>query len=230
MLGGGIRRARRRHQAVLALEPSRSASTIGYGLLATAALVVSIAGFARPNVQEFGDWNPHEVFKDNQRAILAGGAIVLLLSLIATYVNGRRWLIAHGVKKLSIGPLFARDPLPPSVTGQSHRRPANPEPLAVRVRRPRENAPPRRRQVVTSRHNVVGRRPLNIAYLRLFENQPRTRTFLQGAVREFGYVHLLRSAASVTPAEYRMLKRSGDGSEVLLSSREDLLAVLSRYF
>ena len=35
----------------------------------------------------------------------------------------------------------------------------------------------------------------------LFENQPRIRTFVEGAWREFGYVYFLRSAASVTPAE-----------------------------
>jgi hypothetical protein len=46
---------------------------------------------------------------------------------------------------------------------------------------------------------VVGRPPLHIVYLRVFENGACARIFVQGAWREFGYVYLLRSAASVGP-------------------------------
>jgi len=63
----------------------------------------------------------------------------------------------------------------------------------------------------------------------MFENQPRARTFLQGAWREFGYVYLLRSAASVTPAEYRQFKRSGRNfTGLLIRSAEQFTAQLKR--
>ncbi len=60
--------------------------------------------------------------------------------------------------------------------------------------------------------NVVGRHPLSILYLRVFENQPRARTFVRGAWREFGYVHLLRSATAVDPATFRKAKRRAEAS------------------
>lgn len=50
---------------------------------------------------------------------------------------------------------------------------------------------------------------------------------MQGAWREFGYVHLLRSATSVTPAEYRRAKRSGDFSSFFIASRDQLLTTLN---
>lgn len=79
---------------------------------------------------------------------------------------------------------------------------------------------------MTADRNVIGRRPLKIAYLRLFENQPRMRTFVEGAWREFGTVYLLRGAGSVTPAEYRLAKRSGNPGRMFITSREQFSAIL----
>jgi len=76
-------------------------------------------------------------------------------------------------------------------------------------------------------HNVVGRPPLRIAYLRLFENGPRTRTFVEGAWREFGTVIALRSAASVTPAELRQAERTGDVAHLFVDSHDALSARLA---
>ena len=66
----------------------------------------------------------------------------------------------------------------------------------------------RPRQRVTRDRNVVGLPPLQIVYLRVFENGARARTFVRGGWCEFGYVRLLRSAASVSPAEYRASRRA----------------------
>ena len=95
-------------------------------------------------------------------------------------------------------------------------------------RRPWNVARPPRLQRVTATRNVAGSRPLSIAYLRLFENQPRARTFLQGAWREFGYVYLLRSASSVTPAEFRQYKRSRSFAGLLIQSEEQFAAEFYR--
>lgn len=62
---------------------------------------------------------------------------------------------------------------------------------------------PKRPRRIKEARNVIGRPPLNIVYLRMFANPARARTFLESAWREFGYVHLLRDASSVTPREYR---------------------------
>jgi hypothetical protein len=101
-------------------------------------------------------------------------------------------------------------------------------PLDVRIIKARKLQKPRHLRRVTPERNVVGHRPLEIAFLRLFENQPRMRTFIQGAWREFGYVHLLRSAASVTPGEYRWAKRSGGLASLFATSRDRLAVELDR--
>ena len=64
---------------------------------------------------------------------------------------------------------------------------------------------------------MVGARPLEVVYLRLFDNVPRARTFMEGAWREFGRVSMLRSATSVTPRELRALKREGVGRMFIAS-------------
>ncbi|MGI9000153.1 MAG: hypothetical protein ACR2GH_00645 [Pseudonocardia sp.] len=74
--------------------------------------------------------------------------------------------------------------------------------------------------------NVLGRPPLFVVYLRVFENQPRSRTFVRGAWREFGHVHLLRSAAAVDPAQFRRARREGQLERLFLRDIDQLRAVL----
>ncbi len=62
----------------------------------------------------------------------------------------------------------------------------------------------------------------------MFENQPRARTFFQGAWREFGYVYLLRSASSVTPAEFRQYKQSRSFDRLLIQSEKQFATELYR--
>jgi hypothetical protein len=79
---------------------------------------------------------------------------------------------------------------------------------------------------VTERSNVVCRPPLSILYLRVFENNARARTFVTGAWREFGYVHLSRSAAAVDPAVYRAARRDGRLDRLFLSNTAELRLAL----
>jgi hypothetical protein len=67
---------------------------------------------------------------------------------------------------------------------------------------------------------------LRIAFLRVFENQPRMRTFIEGAWREFGYVMFLRSAAAVTPAELKAARRTNDLAAFFVSDRDRLVREL----
>jgi hypothetical protein len=75
---------------------------------------------------------------------------------------------------------------------------------------------PRRR--VKRHRNLVGLPPLRIAYLRVFENGTRARTFVHSAWREFGPVHMLRSAASLSPAEFQAAVRDRRLSEFVIDS------------
>jgi hypothetical protein len=146
-----------------------------------------------------------------------------LLALSAAIRNGRRWRMGRLVERLSNDPALAAfapepDMAPPRTPA------ATVPPLEVRIVKARKMPKVRvKLRRVTLDQNVVGHRPMQVAYLRLFENQPRTRTFLQSAWREFGYVHLLRSAGSVGRAEYRRARESGDVGALFVSSPERLL-------
>ncbi|QKV73970.1 hypothetical protein [Amycolatopsis sp. Hca4] len=86
---------------------------------------------------------------------------------------------------------------------------SEPQPLKIRFRKPPAIADEETKQYrrVTERSNVMGRPPLCITYFRCFANPARTRTFLEGAWNEFGYVHMLRNPNSAT---WRELWRSRD--------------------
>jgi len=77
---------------------------------------------------------------------------------------------------------------------------------------------------VTAERNVFGRKPWNIAYLRLFANEPGLQEFIKGAWRECGYVHFIRDVDSVSGEELD----AGDGPSLFINSRTRLLADLER--
>jgi hypothetical protein len=142
------------------------------------------------------------------------GAVVLVLVVALTRRIGH-WRTARQVRKLSENPALAANlsVIGPDVDGRrAERVPA----LTVEFTRPR----PRMRGAgrVSAGFNVLNRRPVQIAYLRLFENQARTRDFLRGAWREAGHVHLLRSAASISPAELRAARRASALDTLLVAS------------
>jgi hypothetical protein len=222
-----MNRPARRQRTVLYLEPKRAAATIVYsvltliGLTAVGALV-AYRGEAWPS-----EWRLDVEISDLQIFIAAAVTwLVTVLFAVAAIVNGRRWHIARVIERLSNSTTLAR--FLPGTDQPSRPRAATIPDLEVRIVKPRRPKPRRKLRRVKPDRNVVGHRPLDIVYLRLFENQPRMRTFIQGAWREFGYVHLLRSASSVTPAEYRRAKRSGNVAALFVSSRERFLSDLVR--
>jgi hypothetical protein len=77
---------------------------------------------------------------------------------------------------------------------------------------------------VTAERNVFGRKPWNIAYLRLFTNETGLQAFLKGAWRECGYVHFIRDVDSVCGEELEAI----DGASLFINSRSRLLADLDR--
>ncbi len=207
-------------RTVLHLEPKRAAATVGYVILTLIALVVMGAALLDRSTGWLKDRLPSGVEITNREVLIAaavGGTLGLLFA-VGALVNGRRWHMARVIERFSNDPKLAA--YLPEDEPVNHRPPAAVVPaLVVKVAKakklPKMRVRPRR---VTSDRNVVGRKPLRIVFLRLFENQPRMRTFIEGAWREFGYVHLLRSAASVTRPEFRWAKTSGDASGLFVAS------------
>ena len=71
---------------------------------------------------------------------------------------------------------------------------------------------------------MFGRPPWSILYLRLFDNEARLRSFLEGPWRSCGYVHFMRAATSVSAEEIDAAK---DGAAVFVNSRAWLEEELS---
>jgi hypothetical protein len=145
-------------------------------------------------------------------AVLGGVALFLLLRGTGRL---RRWQTGRAVRRLSENPALAArvSPIGPEPRAT---RAARVPPLTVTFLRPRplQQAYP----TVTASRNVLGSRPMTIAYLRLFENQIRVGAFLRAAWREFGYVHLLRSATSVSPAELRHARETNTVADLFVTS------------
>ena len=215
---------RRRQKKVLRLEAKRAAATIGYAVLTLIAVAVGVAAtwyHANPGQV------PGSIPASVTTIVAVAAAVLALILLIEAVVNGNRWRLARAVERLSSDPYLARsmpEDSPPEFLPQAQLIP----PLEVEFVKPRRLPGPRPLRRVTTAANVTGGRPLSIAYLRLFENEARTRTFIQGAWREFGYVHFLRSAASVTPAEFRRAKSARNPRGIFLISREQFLAELAK--
>jgi pSer/pThr/pTyr-binding forkhead associated (FHA) protein len=159
--------------------------------------------------------------------IAAVAGCLALIWLTTAIVNVRRWHLGRAIERLSEDPALAKC-LPDTQISQASPRALLIPVLAVDDRSPRKT--PRAPQLwrVTATHNVVGKRPLSIVYLRMFENQPRTRTFIQGAWREFGYVYFLRSAKSVTPSEFRRTREPQNVAGLFIASPEQFAAELAR--
>jgi hypothetical protein len=166
---------------------------------------------------------------DRSRLIAEGIALcIAILALVAAFINARRWRIARVVKRLSNDPMM-RSVMPDAqqmLPSANVARVSGP-PLEVRFIKPRKLPKPRGLHRVTATSNVVGLPPMEIAYLRLFENQPRSRTFVQGAWREFGYITMLRSAATINPTEYRSIRRTKNLGRTFIDTDSELMASLT---
>jgi hypothetical protein len=214
---------------VLFLEPKRPAATIAYSTVTVLAVAVCASALLYHTAAWPPQWRLARDIPLRTTSIVAVVASCLAsLWFTAAFINGRRWHIARAVQRLSEDADDAKvlpDTRVPHLAPRASQIPA----LGWDDRRPWKVPRPPRLRRVTATHNVVGRRPLSIVYLRTFENQPRARTFFQGAWREFGHIYLLRSAASVTPAEFRQFKRSRRNfTGLLIDSAEQFAAELGR--
>jgi hypothetical protein len=221
------KRPKLRQRTVLYLEPAHGGALAGSLLffVVTAAAAVALAVYGPRLTEQTGfDDDAPERFVLIATAVLSVFAVLALLSAL---YYARRWRTARAIERLSEDPDLVPllpDHSPPALSPRADRIP----PLQVTFVKPRKLPKPPPRQRVTPEHNVIGRRPLDIAYLRLFENQPRTRTFVEGAWREFGYAHLLRSADSVPPAELRARRKHGGLDALFIDRYDELEQALAR--
>jgi hypothetical protein len=217
-----------RQRQVLHLEPSRGGSAIAYfiffGLMGVACAAVVAYGvdmwpasIERPDVEV------------SDGVLFAVGGVTAALSLTALalgFYNLSRWRLARAVLRASNSPLLGQA-LPSHQTAVAERIAVQPPPLEVRFVKPRKlDKPPKPLMRVTVNTNVIGLPPVNITYLRLFDNQPRARTFLESSWREFGYVHLLRAATSVTRGEFKRARRLPSLDQMFVHDDAALDAVL----
>jgi hypothetical protein len=209
------------------LEPTRGKATVGAVIMLVITAGIAVVALVYRTDRWPDRWRPEPDVPDKAVLGVAGVMVLFaLICLISAIVNGRRWHMARAIERLSDDASLAAT-MPPAELPPPAPRARVIAPLRVDVVTPRKLPRPRVKwRTVTRDHNVVGGRPLRIAYLRLFDNRPRTRTFVEGAWREFGYVYLLRSAASVTPAEYRAAHRSGDFAGMFIDCPERLLSRL----
>ena len=188
-------------RTILYLEPSRRAKTIGsfVMLLIFGAVVVGALTFRTGSwTQAWRDDGLDPPPESTMQIVAAVAAALALICALSMLFNAMRWRRFRMVRKASEDPRYgALMPMTSDDHAPTERAPIIP-PLQVDFTKPSRLPKPRGLHQVEPSANVVSRRPLDIVYLRLFENQPRMRTFVQSAWREFGYVHLLRSAASVT--------------------------------
>ena len=197
------------HRTSTYLEPSSGQYAVGY-TAATAGLIWVQAENVLSELARY----PFVTF------------FLILLTGVAAYGMlryTRRWRASRVVLRM----MRDRDLValePDLATRQPFDRPAPPqEPPLVSFIKVSRFVGVRGKRRVNRNTNVLGRPPMQIVYLRVFENRVRNRNFARGAWREFGYVHLLRSAASVSPAEARRIKAQ---PRLLLQRRDEVRAVL----
>lgn len=151
----------------------------------------------------------------------ASAAVAAVVMLVGGIDVTRRRLLARQVRLLSQDPGFAQLMPPTTATLSRYRAPIIAELKITYYDPPRSTAfgLPK----VSAARNVFGYPPLDIAYFRLFENELRMRDFVKGAFRRCGYVHLLRSAASVRYSELARRRRAGTIGELFIASDRRML-------
>jgi hypothetical protein len=199
------------------LEPGRRAATV-MGCVVAGAGAAEVLGTSRAS----------QAAGSSTVSVLGWiGLVLLCAGLLFALVNLRRWRASSAVRR------FVESEDSGSVQPDGIMQIA--EVGSSRIPQleidwiPRRGLASVRAQRVTPDSNVAGRPPLQIAYLRLFDNQPRARTFLEGAWREFGTVFMLRSASSVSTRELRSLRRGDVGEDGigLVRTRAQLLEAIA---
>jgi hypothetical protein len=209
-----------RQTRVMHLEPKRAGTTVGCIVMTLLAVAVIVGALRYPEIWPRPD--PPPITKEQLTITEAIAGFVGFLFVLGAISNGRRWRTARKIVKLSNDPAVSTYMPNGQVVAPSVPSPTVPL-LSVRFDKPKRfDKHAAKLTAITEVSNVVGYRPMHILYLRLFDNQPRMRTFIEGAWREFGFVYMLRTATSVTPDELRSAKRSKSWASLFVDSDEKL--------
>jgi hypothetical protein len=91
----------------------------------------------------------------------------------------------------------------------------------------KEWAPPPPADFLRARGRSVSD-PLDVLYLRLFDNSAGTERFVSAPFRRYSYVYLLRSAQQVDADELESVEESGRPASIFITTTADLDAALAR--
>lgn len=195
-----------------------------FGLIAwsvTAAIVAVQAGVL-PEPEGLEDlW---ALMQEDGAWIAAGVAAVFgTFTIGAALWAGRRLRTERAVVAMMQRGPGTRVTAPKATPPPPRRDTGTAPPVTVESIRARKLKRPRvRYRKVTPERNVVGRRPIRIVHLWVFANEQRLRNYLEGAWREFGVVHVLRSASSVTPKELKAAKGAGAPGSLLARTPQEV--------
>jgi hypothetical protein len=160
-------------------------------------------------------WSPGSEQSTTDDPDIGQTVLIALLGLgllVWTGYSLRRWRRARRAERMSADPALGTG-TPPEPAAR--RADVIPE-LTVSVSRgARAILEPL--QPVGRDRNVFGRPPWDLAYLRLFDNEATVKEFLHGPWRACGYVHLIRSALSVSHAE---LEAAEQGASPFISDQD----------
>jgi len=185
---------------------------------------LALGGAAVLSARQIGltDWPEFTASANLWPAIGILSGVALLFYAMAVSVVGRQRRLRRVEDALSAP--HVRVSTTPAVAGVSEERdtggrdvPAFHYEIIKARKLPKTDAKLRR---ITAEANVVGRPPIRILHLWVFDNPTRLSNYLNGAWREFGYVHLLRSARSVTRKELAAADHFG-GIDSLIADTTD---------
>ena len=208
----------------------RQAATISYSLVTVLAIAVCASALLSHR-RVAGAMAAREESRRGRRASSPGCAGPLpgcALVALTRRVSGRRW--HHGPSGAAAvrGCCPCEGCLPDAWVSQLARRARRMPASAKAVEPSVEGCRPPRLRRVTAAVDVVAGRPARSSISGRLKTSRRRAGAGCGAWREFGYVYLLRSAASVTPAEYRQFKRSrGNFAGLLIESEEQFATELA---
>jgi hypothetical protein len=202
------------------VSPPSWRSAVSLVLLVAGALgitvygVLSLTGRVAPLRTESGE--------DTSVVNVIVGVALLLLFGFGTVRRVRRSRVARAVERLSSDPALA--PPPQVAADVADRRAASIPHLHVTYGREQSGLDPR---LLSHAPRRPTNEPLEILYLRLFDNVAGTTRFLSGPWRRAGYVYLLRSATQVEMDEVESAEDSGSMAALFISTAEQLEAAIA---
>ena len=206
----------------------RLAHVVVVGVLSVLALV----GIALIAFDPFGVLARLDVVLENREIPIWALSGVALFFALVTLVLSRRYKIQAAIQRRQHHAVAAsedaRMPSQSPAFRQTSLETAIPA-LRFQLFKSKLPKPEAKYRKISRDSNIVGDRPARILHLWVFENPLRLVNYLSSAWREFGFVHLLRDAHSVTPKQYRDAIKGAGVQSLLVETEHELQAAISGF-